>query len=86
MTASQEFANEMNQPVFTEYDPTRPWVVLRKDYEEGSRAMWREYERFKAEVDARYALRNIRENQYAYEDRTGIEPMCSFKVVRQSTE
>jgi hypothetical protein len=81
MTASQELAHEMNAPVFTNVDPLRPWVVVMKDHDEGSRAMWREYERFPTEVEARAALRQIRENQAAYEDRTGYEPSCSYKVV-----
>jgi hypothetical protein len=81
----RETVQEMNAPHFTNYDPDRLWVVVRKDYEEGSRAMWRESERFSTQDEARKVLRTIRENQAAYEDRTGYEPMTAYKIVEQSS-
>ena len=79
--ADRELSHEMNQPVFTNYDPERPWVIVGKDYDEGSRAMWREYERFPTQADARHALRVMRENRAAYEDKTGYESLVDYKIV-----
>lgn len=79
----KETINEMNAPDFKEYDPNRLWVIVRKDYEEGSRAMWREYERFSTKEEARKTLSMIRENQNSYEDRTGYESLISYKIVKE---
>ena len=84
MTEDQERTNEMNSPVFTDYNPEKLWVVVRKDYEEGSLAMWREYERFATQSEARSALLTVRNNQAAYEDRTGYETLVAFKIVEDT--
>ena len=80
--SDRERSNEMAQPVLTNYDPEITWVVVAKDYDEGSIAMWREYERFSTRDEALHALKNIRENQNAYEDQTGYEPSVAYKIVR----
>lgn len=70
---------------FTTYDPSRPFVIVRKDYEEGSRAMWREYERFEMRAEARAALQVIHDNLSTYEDRTGYETMAAYKIVEDTS-
>jgi hypothetical protein len=83
MTAEQETAQEMSFPVFTNFDPSRLWVIVCKDYEEGTRAMWREWDRFTTQDEAREALRMKRAAICAYEDRTGYETMIAYKIVQQ---
>lgn len=73
--------NEMNTPVFSNYDETRPFVIVSRDLDEGSRAMWREYARFSTKEECRELLRRKREARAQYEDETGYESLIQYKIV-----
>ena len=75
----------MNAPVFSQFDAARPWVIVRKDYDEGTRAMWREWSRFASKDEAMEVLRRKREGMAAYEDETGYESMVAYKVVKDES-
>ncbi len=80
--ADRELAHEMSLPVFTNHDPNRgQWVIVRKDYDEGSSAMWREWHRFGTQDEARNWLRRKRQAEDIYQDETGYEPCFSYKIV-----